>query len=161
MRALPAGPTVTDMVANSAFLIGLALDATQSADAWRGEIDFETVHADFYRSAREGLDAKVFWPRELGGTGHAMRAQKLVPLLLERAERGLTHAGVDAGEVSEMLSVIERRAGTGQTGAVWQRRALSHAEQTRSRDEAISWMFERYLEHSRSGEPVDRWPCPA
>jgi gamma-glutamyl:cysteine ligase YbdK (ATP-grasp superfamily) len=161
MRALPAGPTVTDMVANTAFLVGLALDSAPAADAWRTEVDFETVHADFYRAAREGLDAQISWPLELGGTGHAMRAQELVPRLLERAERGLTRAGVDGGEVSEALSVIERRVGTGQTGSVWQRRVLSNAEATRSRDEAISWMFHRYLDHSRSADPVDRWQCPA
>jgi gamma-glutamyl:cysteine ligase YbdK (ATP-grasp superfamily) len=161
LRSLPSGPTVPDMVANAAFHIGLALDIAGSAAVWREEIAFETVHADFYRAAREGLEARIEWPAGLGGDARPCRIDELVARLLPRAQTGLARAGVVEAESRELLALIERRTRTGRTGAAWQRHALAHAEQTRPRDEAIGSMFLRYLEHSRSGEPVDGWKLPA
>lgn len=169
MRALPAGPTVEDMVANAAFQIGLALDiAAEStpagepaSDDWRQTTDFETVHADFYRAAREGIEVEIEWPHALGGRGRPEPLRTLMPKLLVRAAAGLSRAGVDADEADALLAIIERRAGSGQTGASWQRAALAAAEHGRSRDEAIAEMFHAYLDASRSGEPVDRWRLPS
>jgi gamma-glutamylcysteine synthetase len=159
MRALPAGPTVQDMVANAAFQIGLALDAAAHGeeDDWRQTTEFESVHSDFYRAAREGIDVSIDWPRTLGGPGRAVPIRELMPTLLSRAESGLTRRGVDASDASELLSIIERRAGSGQTGAAWQRETLAKAEATRPRQEAIAYMFHAYMECSYRGEPVDCW----
>lgn len=160
MRSLPSGPTVRDMVANAAFHIGLALDASATAASWRTEIDFETVHAAFYRAAREGVSTAIEWPRSLGGSGTRSPVRDLTPILLPRAAAGLARAGVDDADIAELLSIIERRARCGQTGASWQRQVLARAERTRPRDEAIAIMFRSYLERSRAGEPVDRWDVP-
>jgi gamma-glutamyl:cysteine ligase YbdK (ATP-grasp superfamily) len=158
MRALPAGPTVVDMVANAAFHIGLALDIAADFPAWRDEIAFDTVHHDFYRAAREGLGTSLEWPAGLGGPG---RVAELVDRMLPRAQAGLARAGVAEPEIRELLAVIDRRARSGRTGASWQRLALAQAESTRPRDEAIAHMFRGYLERSRSGEPVGGWKLPA
>jgi len=55
--ALPAGPTVVDMLANAAFLLGLTLPLAPDADAWMRQVRFRQAHHNFYRaghSARAG-----------------------------------------------------------------------------------------------------------
>ncbi len=161
MRALPSGPTVADMVANAAFHIGLALDIAEEADGWRQEVAFGDVSNDFYRAARQGLSTTIEWPVSLGGQQGRGELRALMPMLLDRAQRGLTRAGVDPTESRTFLSIIERRVHVGQTGASWQRAVLDTAEQRRSRDEAIAFMFRAYLDRQQDGEPVDRWRLPA
>ncbi len=161
LRALPSGPSIDDMVANAAFLVGVALDVAPSAAEWREELDFETVHADFYRAARQGFEAHVSWPQSLGGAAGPMPCGELIAQLLERADRGLERAGVDAGDRARFLGVLQRRVERARTGASWQRDALEIAERVRPRDEAIYHMFRGYLERSRSGEAVADWDLPS
>ncbi len=157
LRALPAGPTVRDMAANAAFHIGLGLELARSAAEWRDEIDFETVHADFYRAAREGVDAQIHWPRALGGAGRPAAVAEMIPVLLERARAGCVAAGIEADELDPLFEGIGERVARRRTGATWQLDALAAAEHRQSRDEAMHTMFAGYLERSREGTPVHLW----
>jgi hypothetical protein len=56
MRALPAGPTVIDMLANAAFLIGLSLWLAGQDERWTYALPFERADHNFYRAAQHGLD---------------------------------------------------------------------------------------------------------
>ena len=144
-------------MANAAFHIGLALHAAKDADQWRDETPFDLVHHDFYRAAREGPDARIMWPRALGGSGVAKPARDWVEAVLPLAQSGLESAEVESEMASSLLDVIAGRAENGQTGAVWQREALARAESKGNREEAIGQMFRGYLERSRTGEPVHLW----
>ena len=62
MRALPAGPTVTDMLANAAFLIGLTLWLAGQDQRWTYALPFERADHGFYRAAQYGLAAELTWP---------------------------------------------------------------------------------------------------
>src|SRR5262249_5113520 len=62
MRALPAGPTVTDMLANAAFLIGLTLWLAAQDERWTYALPFERAGHGFYRAAQHGLAAELSWP---------------------------------------------------------------------------------------------------
>jgi hypothetical protein len=57
--------------------------------------------------------------------------------------------------------VIEARVAAGQTGAVWQRRALDALASRLGREAALAAMLERYLDLQRTGDPVHSWPLPA
>ena len=170
LRPLPAGPTVVDMLANAAFLLGLTLALAPEAEDWTGRLLFARAHANFYDAARLGLEAELTW---LGPDGEPQRvgAAELVPRLLPRARRGLVAAGVDATEADRLLGVIADRVAAGQTGAVWQRRTLAALEGRPSgglkpslpngragRERALAAMLERYLELQAGGEPVHTWP---
>ena len=171
LRALPSGPTVVDMLANAAFLLGLTLALAPEADDWTGRLLFARAHANFYEAARLGLEAELTWPGP-GGEPEGVGAAELVPRLLPSARRGLVEAGVDAAEADRLLGVIADRVAAGQTGAVWQRRALAALEGSGEprrgapvdregrlgRDEALAAMLERYLELQAGGEPVHTWP---
>ena len=66
-----------------------------------------------------------------------------------------------AEEAGQLLSVIQARAASGQTGAAWQRQALAALEPRLGRERALTAMLEHYLEHQRTGEPVHTWPLPS
>ena len=159
MRALPAGPTVTDMLANAAFLIGLTLWLAEQDQRWTYGLPFERADHGFYRAAQYGLAAELSWP---SGSHHVrtVAAAALVPELLPAARHGLVGAGVAEEEADRLLGVIGARVATGQTGAAWQRAALAAAEPGRSREQALSMMFDRYLACAATGQPVHTWPVP-
>jgi hypothetical protein len=158
MRALPAGPTVTDMLANAAFLIGLTLWLAGRDERWTYELPFERADHGFYRAAQYGLAAELSWPAGRGGRVRTVPAADLVPELLPAARQGLLGAGVAEAEADHLLGVIGARAATGQTGAAWQCAALAAAERGRSRDQALAVMLDRYLSCAATGEPVHTWP---
>ncbi|HEX3212735.1 MAG TPA: glutamate--cysteine ligase, partial [Actinomycetota bacterium] len=153
-RALPAGPTVVDMLANAAFLLGLTLSLAPDADA-----PFRQAHRNFYRAAQLGLHAELGWPLGPCGRMRPVLAPQLIRRLLPVACQGLEKAGVEPEEAGGLLAV-SRRAATEQTGAVWQRRALAALEPQLGREQALAAMLERYLEHQGTGDPVHTWPIP-
>jgi hypothetical protein len=158
MRALPAGPTVTDMLANAALLIGLSLWLASQDPSWTYALSFERAEHGFYRAAQHGLAAELAWPFGHGGRLGTRRAAELVPQLLPAAQDGLVGAGVAAAEADRLLGVIAARVATGQTGAVWQRRTLATLEPRLGREPALAATLQRYLEHAATDQPVHTWP---
>jgi hypothetical protein len=158
MRALPAGPTPTDMLANCAFQVGLSLGIAEDIEAWLSSLSFEVAHHNFFRAAQRGLGAELVWPEQPGARAAPIAADQLVARLLPIAARGLARAGVEAEEADRLLGVIAERAASGQTGARWQRDSLAALERSRPRDEALALMLQRYRDASSGGEPVHRWP---
>ena len=67
---------------------------------------------------------------------------------------------MDPEEAGPLLTVIEARTETGQTGATWQREALTALEPRLGRRQALTAMLERYLDHQHTGHPVHTWPLP-
>ena len=161
MRALPPGPTVIDMLANAAFLLGLTLALAPDAPAMVRRFAFQQAHHNFYRAAQFGLGAELAWPPASKGRARTLPAAELVRHLLPTARQGLEDAGVLAEEAGQLLSVIQARAASGQTGAAWQRQALAALEPRLGRERALTAMLEHYLEHQRTGEPVHTWPLPS
>jgi hypothetical protein len=158
MRALPAGPTVIDMLANAAFLIGLSLWLADQDQQWTYALPFERADHGFYRAAQQGLSARLTWP-----TGHrdqirTVSAAKLVAELVPAARQGLLDAGVAAAEADGLLEVISARAACGQTGATWQRATLAAASRRHDRQRALAIMLDHYLQYADTGLPVHTWP---
>jgi hypothetical protein len=159
LRALPAGPTVIDMLANAAFLIGLSGWLAEQDERWTWRLSFERAEDGFYRAAQHGLAAEVTWPFGDHGRLRTLPAATLVPELLPMARDGLVAAGVAATEVDRLLGVIAARVIAGQTGAVWQRRLLAALEPRLGREGALVAMLNRYLELAATGQPVHSWPA--
>lgn len=159
LRALPTGPTIADMVANAAFLIGLSLGlSTRIRDLLPG-LPFELARRNFYRAAESGLEAELLWP-DSPPSPKAKKASELALSLLPVAREGLTIAGVEEPEIDQNLGLIEARIHSGQTGSVWQRGALEAYSAKHDRDEALRLLVERYLDGVRSGQPVHEWSRP-
>jgi gamma-glutamyl:cysteine ligase YbdK (ATP-grasp superfamily) len=157
LRALPSGPTVADMTANAAFLLGLTLGLSPQARELVQRMTFGHARRNFYMAARHGLDAELLWPATTSPSPQPVPARDLVKRLLPLAERGLLAGGVDPSEANERLEIISRRVDRGVTGARWQRHALAAFEATSERREAIAAMFARYRAEADRGRPVHEW----
>jgi gamma-glutamyl:cysteine ligase YbdK (ATP-grasp superfamily) len=158
MRALPAGPTVIDMLANAAFLIGLSLWLAGQDQQWTYALPFERADHGFYRAAQQGLSAQLSWPAGHRDQLRTLAATKLVAELVPAARQGLLQAGVAAAEADGLLDVISTRAASGQTGAAWQRATLAAAKRRHDPERALAVMLDRYLHYAETGLPVHTWP---
>src|SRR5215208_1972375 len=98
MRALPAGPTVVDMLANAAFLVGLSRWLAAQNERWTWRLSFERAEDGFYRAAQHGLAAELTWPFGDHGRLRTLAAAELVSELLPAARDGLLDGGVAAEE---------------------------------------------------------------
>ncbi|KAA3629612.1 MAG: glutamate--cysteine ligase [Proteobacteria bacterium] len=146
-RVVPAGPTVTDCIANAALFFGAVTQLGRSADPPERGLAFTTARENFYRAARFGLEATIVW---LDGREVPIRdvlAQYLLPL----AREGLAGFGLNPGEIEEFLGVIEGRVRSGRNGAAWQR---AYVERHGPDMQALTYA---YLQRQRSGRPVHEW----
>jgi hypothetical protein len=161
LRALPSGPTLADMLANAAFLLGLTLGLRDEVEGMLPGLPFALAERNFYRAAQHGLDAMLWWPSPEPPSPRPVRAGRLVPALLPVARRGLLAAGVAVDEVDTRLGVVAQRVAAGATGARWQRRALAALEGcAASRDEALVALVRRYRAEAATGRPVHAWNEP-
>ena len=160
LRALPSGPTLADMLANAAFLLGLTLALREDAAWILPAFPFEHAHRNFYRAAQHGLDATLLWPAREAPSPRPVRAPELIEALLPRAREGLVAAGVEEEEAARWLGVFADRAASGRTGARWQRRALARLERGRSREAALHELVAHYRAEAARGRPVHEWPDP-
>jgi hypothetical protein len=157
LRALPAGPTLVDMLANTAFLLGLTLALARGVPELLTRLTFGQARRNFYAAARSGIDAELLWPSDGVPSPRVEAVGALVPRLLRLAREALVEAGVEAGEVDPLLEVVSARTASGQTGARWQAATLARLEGRRGRWEALRGMLARYQEMAAVGEPVHRW----
>jgi hypothetical protein len=153
-RALPAGPTVADIVANAAFYYGV-VRALADADrpVW-SKLAFTTAEENFRNAAQSGLEAKVYWP----GVGDVTIDELVLHRLLPMAHEGLTSWGMDPDVRDKYLGIIEGRAKTGRNGAWWQTEMVHKLEREGlGREEALIQMLKRYHRGMHSNEPVHTW----
>jgi len=155
MRALPAGPTVADMTANTAFLVGLTLALAPQTGWICRSFPFEFARRNFYAAARHGMDATLLWPSQDAPSPRPWPVAELVRRLLPVARTGLTGMGVAVEDADRWLGVIAERAESGVTGAAWQRQALADAGP--DRPAALAAMTEAYLARSTEGAPAHTW----
>ena len=158
MRALPAGPTIDDMLANAAFLIGGVLALAPLVPDLLPAFPFALAERNFYRAAQHGLDAELAWPVAKNAAPVGMSARTLLQQLIPLAAQGLLGAGVQRSELDLFLGTFEQRVRSGTTGAVWQR-AIYDALIDRGlrREWALSEMLDRYVQNVESGLPVCVW----
>lgn len=152
-RALPAGPTVVDQVANAAFWVGLVLGAGAAYGDVTKRIDFGEAKANFLAGARNGLKAGFRW---LGGvTLSAMQLIEEEALPLARA--GLLDAGVEPADVAHYLGIVRDRVASGTTGARWVERSLVGMREKGTRSERMVAVTAGTLARQKRGDPVHTW----
>ena len=145
-RVVPAGPTIVDAIANSAFFYGLMQALVSQATPIEREIDFSVARDNFYAAARDGISAQLTWQSKKG-SAQALLKQQLIPL----AKQGLNQLGLDKQEIEYYLGIIQSRIETGQTGSVWQRQMANKLKGD------LQAMTLQYFQHQQSGHPVHEW----
>lgn len=145
-RVVPAGPTVKDSIANSAFFFGTVCAMSEMADPPEQQLAFAQAKENFYLAARNGLRADIIWL-----DGRKLDVRALCQMLLPVAKQGLSRMGIAPEEIDYWLGIINRRLANGQNGASWQRAWVARY----GRD--MRGLTESYLERQESGRPVHEW----
>ncbi|HEX7300154.1 MAG TPA: hypothetical protein VF257_14245 [Solirubrobacteraceae bacterium] len=154
-RILPAGPTVVDILANAAFYYGLVRVLVEDDRPVWTQMSFSAAEENFHAGAREGLDARVYWP----GVGEVPVAELVLRRLLPQAHEGLSRLGVGAADRDRLLGIVERRCVTLRNGASWQAQTFHRLyDAGLDRDEALRQMTVRYRDLMHANEPVHDWP---
>lgn len=156
-RVLPAGLTIIDTMANSAFYFGaLRMLAEDDRPIWT-KMSFSAAEQNFTACAQRGTEARVYWP----GFGKVPADELMLRHLLPMAHEGLRRWGVSAAVCDRYLSVIEARCTSGVTGATWQIAAVQRLQDRgMDRSKALRGMLERYVQAMHTNEPVHTWSLP-
>jgi len=156
-RVLPAGPSVIDTMANSAFYYGvLRVLAQEDRPIWT-KMSFAAAEQNFRTCARRGIDAQVCWP----GFREVSTVELVLRHLLPMAHEGLEQLGVSTAVRDRYLGVIEARCAARVNGASWQIAAVQRLEDFgMDRATALQRMLELYVKAMHTNEPVHTWPLP-
>lgn len=155
-RILPAGPTVTDEMANTALWLGLMLAVPADAEHLPDQVPFQDAHENFLKAARSGLGVAFRWYGETIAAQELI-VEKLVPLAMQ----GLDRHGVDPDESKRLLGIISDRVTSGKTGAQWILDSFDHLRETRSPGEAATYLTSEMFDRAETEQPVHQWsPIP-
>ncbi|MEH6577297.1 MAG: glutamate--cysteine ligase [Amphritea sp.] len=157
MRALPAGPSACDMMANAAFAIGLAEGFRQQMEQLLPAIPFQAVVYNFYRAAEKGMQAELMWPKDLRENLTRTPAIEIARSLLPVAKQGLESIGIADAEIRHYLGMIECRLAKKKTGACWQLRQYNRLSRKLVKRRALRRMLEHYIENSLQNRPISEW----
>jgi CBS domain-containing protein len=153
-RAIPAGPSVIDEVANTAFWVGAVLGMVEAHGDIGRTMDFDDARTNFLTAARVGLKAALTWQDHTPVSAPRLIRETLLPL----ARDGLLHAGVDSAVADRYLQVVDERVASGQTGAAWMIRSLAALKDQGTLTEQLAAVTAASMRRQRDGEPVHRWP---
>lgn len=152
-RYIPSGPSVKDEIANFAFWVGLMKGMPKQYEDFYQREPFEAAKDNFYRAARTGLQTIFNW------FGKTISAQELIlEELLPMAEAGLQSVNVDADDIREYLSVIEKRISKGITGAQWQLNNFNYLKQSFGADSSLKILTKGMYELQEAELPLHEWP---
>ena len=152
-RAMPAGPTVLDEVANAAFFTGLMTALPGEYGEVGERMAFDDAKANFFAAARYGLKAQLTWIDGERYVAAALILDKLLPL----AREGLRQSGVEGADIERYLGTLEERVRSGQTGAQWMLQSLEAMGEEGTSDLRQRKLAAAVLERQQDAEPVHRW----
>ena len=153
-RFLPAGPTVADEMANSAFFLGLMIALPEEfGDVTKSKMSFDDAKTNFFSTARYGLKSQIAW---IDGKNYP--AQKLIlDELLPRARRGLEASKIDPADIDRYLGILEERVLAEKTGAQWMLDSLAGMDQAAKSNVRLRTLTRAMLKNQESGEPLHNW----
>jgi hypothetical protein len=154
-RVLPAGPTVIDILANAAFYFGLVRAMAEADRPLWTQMTFSVAEENFHTAARDGIEARIWWPR----LGEVRVTDLVCDVLLPMAYEGLDRFGVAPAHRDHLLGIIEARCRMRRNGAVWQAEMVHHLEDSGlDRLTALREMLRRYTGYLHGNDPVHTWP---
>ncbi|WP_237068361.1 glutamate-cysteine ligase family protein [Microbulbifer guangxiensis] len=151
-RVPSSGPSMPDVVANTAFFLGLATYLARMPEAPEDRLGFDAVKRNFFQACKYGLNAEIEWI-----DGKLWNLQRLVlDELIGPAEEALESLGVDRDDIYQYVTrIIRPRVLTGQNGSNWQRAYIN----THGPD--FQRLLEEYYEYQKRDIPVHEWKCEA
>ncbi len=152
-RILPAGPTVVDQIANTAFWTGAMIGCQQNYPDIRQKMSWEDARSNFEKSAAFGLDSKFSWFDGKKISARELLLQELIPL----ARQGLIQREVDPKDIDYYLGIAEERMKRHTNGAIWQLNNYSHLRRHLREDEALVTLTAAMHNRQKQNIPVHEW----
>jgi CBS domain-containing protein len=152
-RALPAGPSVQDEVANGAFFFGLMAAISHEIPDVASVMSFDDAKGNFLAAARLGLQANLTW-----FNGKEYAAPKLISdVLLPLAAEGLRNAKLDEADIDRYLGIVAERVQRGRTGARWALDSLAAMGEKGTKDQRMCALVRATISRQKSRDPVHTW----
>ena len=156
-RAFPAGPTPANMAAIAALMSGFMKGLLPNIDELIAGLPFRYAEQNFYRAAKYGLDAELFWPNLKSGILEERAVTDILFELLPTARTGLERLEVDSNEINTQLSLIQDSLDARMNGACWQLTIFQKLIKQTDPQTALKELVERYYQQYQQGKPVHDW----
>ena len=155
-RVIPAGPTVLDQVANSAFWLGTMMGMANKYKDIREHMSFADAKDNFVKAAQFGVDTQLTWFNNKKYSCCDLILNELLPI----AKDGLRSRGIAEEDIERYLGVIEARAKAHQTGARWLLQSFTKLSEEVNQDEGLTVITSAMIRNQMSEQPVHTWPLP-
>ncbi len=156
-RFLPAGPTVVDEIANSAFFLGLMTALPEEFGDVRGKMSFDDAKNNFFNVAQNGLNTQITWfDGKVYSTRHLI-LKELLPL----ARKGLEKAEIDAADIEKYLGIIEARTKAKITGAQWMLDSFENMCEKANLNTCLQTLTSAIKSNQEKNQPVHEWKLAA
>ena len=152
-RVIPAGPTVIDEIANTAFFVGMMAGMADQYGDVRELITFDDIKANFLAAARGGIRAQMNW----FGDTHMPVRKLILDELLPLAEHGLQKYKVDQKDIDKYLGVLHDRVSTRRNGARWALESLNGMHGRGTEDQRLRCLVGSMVEQQSTGLPISEW----
>ncbi|MCL2913757.1 glutamate-cysteine ligase family protein [Shewanella corallii] len=153
-RALPAGPTSQDAIANMAFYLGLLNGYGHTLDDVTKLMPFNVAKTNFDNAAAQSLNTTMEW-----FNGEQLSCCELIEKhLLPVAEKGLRLAGLDEADIQLYLGIIAGRVSTKTNSAIWMIRNFDFIQSKGFNARISSNLLTRVmLNRQESNLPLHQW----
>jgi CBS domain-containing protein/gamma-glutamyl:cysteine ligase YbdK (ATP-grasp superfamily) len=152
-RALPAGPSVRDELANAAFFFGLMASISHEVPDVAKVMAFDDASANFVAAARLGLQANLTW---FHGKEYPA-SQLILDVLLPQARAGLRSAKIAERDIDGYLGLLEERVRRGRTGARWTIDSLAAMGDKGTKDQRMCALVRATVVRQRGDAPGHTW----
>jgi gamma-glutamyl:cysteine ligase YbdK (ATP-grasp superfamily) len=145
-RVMSSGPTLIDMIANTAFAVGLIDYLSQMEKPPEESLTFTDCTENFYQAAKASLLAKIKWG------GKTISITDLFSELLPKVNNQLKKMGIDSDSADFYINeVIGERVRQSLNGALWQKMYFKYCGND------LKEVTLAYLENQNEGKPVHLW----
>jgi CBS domain-containing protein len=155
-RVIPAGPTVLDQVANSAFWLGAMIGMANKFKDIREHMSFADAKDNFVKAAQFGVDTQFTWFNNKKMSCCDLIVEELLPI----AREGLRSRGIVEEDIERYLGVIEGRAKAHQNGARWLLQSYTKLNTEVNQDEGLTVITSAMIKNQMSEKPVHTWELP-
>ena len=152
-RFLPAGPTVVDEIANSAFFLGLMTQLPEEFGDVREKMSFDDAKNNFFNVAQNGLNTQITWFDGKIYSTSRLILEQLLPL----ARKGLESAEIDAADIEKYLGIIEERTKAKITGAQWILDSFENMGEKTNLNTRLQTLTSAIKTNQEKNQPVHKW----
>ena len=153
-RILPAGPSVSDEIANAAFWLGIMNGIPEKYSDVANMMDFDVAKLNFVRAAQNGIESHFRWFGDKVVAADKLILKELLPI----SRSGLEEAKITSEEIDHYLNIIEERVKAKKTGSKWILNSFAKLRKQSDNYEACVAITAGIVHRQKSGIPVSQWP---